>query len=311
VVAVQNDPVANGAQRVRILVFPRQVRVAPESVIRMLWASELEQERAFLQEELAQAEHKVTRLEHAISACQGCLEADGLAAMMHSAQLEQEILRDLIAHQAAEDALSLDTLILQQIKHFKLEAARLAHDWHRGHPTPAGYWEAESKQAFLTTLLRRFHAWHAGRPYYADAQPPSAASSDGSARAAKPEPDLSPTKGGVYLHPWYISAASGSGQHQGEGLPGGNDSDLGPLDALRHAIYAMLSAQRFPEHHLEIIAEPGGTVMVKGHAHSEEERSRIMATIGGVPGVQEMLVDIAVTVPQHCPICAAQGLQST
>jgi hypothetical protein len=270
----------------------------------MLWASELQQERAFLQEELAQAEHKVTRLEDAVNACQGCLEASGLAAMLHTAQVEQELLRDLIAHQAGEDALSLDTLIMQQIKHFKQEAARLAHDWHRGHPTPAGYWEAESKQAFLTTLLRRFHAWHAG-------QPPYAAQSDGSTSAAKPEPDLSPPDAGAYLHPWYVAAARGSGHHQGEGLPAGNDHDLGPLDALRHAIYAVLSTQRFPANHLEIIAEPGGTVMVKGYAHSEEERSRIIATIGGVPGVQEMLVDIAVTVPQHCPICAAQGLQST
>jgi hypothetical protein len=44
-------------------------------------------------------------------------------------------------------------------------------------------------------------------------------------------------------------------------------------------------------------------VIITGYAHSDEEREHIISTIREIDGMREMVLDLKVTEPEHCPIC--------
>ena len=135
-----------------------------------------EQDRAFLQEQIVEANRKIARLRSTLASCRDSLERQELTVMLQTAQLEGDLLNDLLANQDGVNPLSLDTIITDQSRRFQQQAVRLSRGWRRGTTTPAGYWEAEARRSFLTDLLRRYHAWQAGRPYYAESQTHAAAS---------------------------------------------------------------------------------------------------------------------------------------
>jgi hypothetical protein len=247
-------------------------------------------EQEFLHEQRAQAAHKVARYESAAQGCHDCLEREGLAALLKNAHLEQALLNDLAARQSSSEALSLDAVIMEQLNHHQDEAAQHLRRWQPGHPTPEGYWEAETRQTFLADLLRRYHAWRTGRPYYRDLLG-SAARANGAAR---------PAASAQGVHPWYPLP-----------LPANGDDELAEegaaLEALRHTIYEALRSQQFPEAHVELVVQPRGAVMVKGYAHSADERAAMIRTMERIPGVRELLIDLEVVAPGRCPICARSG----
>ncbi|MBN2303575.1 MAG: BON domain-containing protein [Anaerolineae bacterium] len=264
----------------------------------MDWQSKLKQERAFLREQIHQADLKIRRLEGALASCHNCLEHDGLERMLRAAQVTRAVLDDLLKRQSCEDALSLESAICCMINVQKHIVARLSHGWRRGHPTPPGYWEAEQRVMFLEQLLRGVHAWETGRPLYA----PGA--NGHIPAAAKPLPD--PTHfGTVYSHPWYIT---GPDTRNGSATADHHDTlsqnnTVESLDALRDAIYEQLADIKFPENHLEVTLLDDGMVIVKGWAHTGAQREAAIQAIIETKDIHEELCDIEVTTPERCPIC--------
>lgn len=252
-----------------------------------------EQGQAFLREQIGLLDHKIRRLSGALAACQACLEAESLQTMLGAAQAERALLEDLLAHQTNEHALALDLLLLQRIE----QARRTAQDlprWQLGRPTPAAYWEAEARRAFLTSLLGQFHAWQAGRSYY-------------------PEVDVvaAPRKAPVHIHltthgrsqqyPWYLPILS---LQSGEGDEPETSDHLVAFAAM---IVDLLRRHNLPDHHLEIIVQPLGSVIVKGIAHSDTEHEQIVSLIRSVPGVQELVSAIDVIPEGRCPVCRSES----
>ncbi|NDJ79128.1 MAG: BON domain-containing protein [Chloroflexi bacterium] len=280
----------------------------------MDWELEQAQGCAFLREQLEQNEHKISRLERALAACDDCLEADGLRRMLHTAELEREVLHDLLRWQASENALSLDALLMQRARHFEREVKRLSQGWHRGRRTPAAYWDAESQRAFVCGLLRRYHARHAGRPLYDDCAGSSRNGSarNGAARPAPARPLPNPVQfGPVHQHPWYIPGPSSSNGHQPtEEQPDRFDElTLEEIDALHQDILAALETTTSLVDHLEIIVQPEGMVLLTGYVHDDHashddlDADAIVQAIYAVEGVTEIVADLKTVAPDRCPIC--------
>jgi hypothetical protein len=203
----------------------------------------------FLSEQMNDVDHKIARLQTALERCEEDLETDGLQASLHSAELERDLVHDLVMRQADRQTdRSLDTLIMQQLDHYRREANRLSQRWQRGQPTPPAYWEAEARQAFLSELLSRYHAFQNERPS-------QAATPDTDEPAAKPE------------FPWFDPSARAS------------DESRPDAAALRESVYAALRRSGYPVNHVEVIVQPGEQVIVTGYAHSRAERERILETI--------------------------------
>jgi hypothetical protein len=245
--------------------------------------------QAFLREQLELADHKADRLHSAYNACQHGPEKEGLEEMLHSAQAERDLLQGLLARQDSSRALALDTLILQELDQLKDQAARLSRGWRRGHATPPTYWEVENKRHFLSGLLRRYHAWEAGRAYYSDSVVRSSSSSG--------TPQVFVPQGSTY--PWYISTPDEQ-EVQELSAP----DDVPHLNALRDTIYRTLHQEGYPDNHLEITVQLDGWVLIKGYAHSEEDHDQIIASVCKVPLVREVLADIQVVPQAKCLPCS-------
>jgi hypothetical protein len=260
----------------------------------MNWQTELEHEQAFLRHQIEETDHKIARLRHASEACQDCLESEGLDKRLRSAQAERDLLGDLLERQSGNRALSLDVLVLQREQHYRHEIQRLARHWGRGEPTPPGYWEAESKYAILTDLLRRYHAWQAGRPLYPQVVRPR---SNGT-HLPKPAPVKT-------SHPWFIGAPDDP-RTDVEAHHYDTPSKADDLTAQRDTLLESLHRINYPEHHLEIIVQPDGLAYVTGYAHSSDERDQALAVLFEQDEIGEVLVDIKVIPQAMCPVCHAQ-----
>jgi len=261
---------------------------------------EMEQDAVFLQEQITLAERKTERINNALTACHECQEGESLQKMLQAAQCEQQLLSDLSAH-LSDTSASLETLILERLDQYQQAAARLSSRWHRGQPTPPAYWEAESKREFLARLLRRYHAWQAGRPYYEPVQTLAAAPPPATTHPATNR--FSKQASAVYLHPWYLPPAQPSPE---DNVP----NDLEQLMALGQEIQEALRCQGFDQAmldtHLRIIVQEQGYVIVEGYAHDQEAHDRISKTVSAQPRVEETLMDIQVVSEGHCPICVGK-----
>ncbi|MEW6580506.1 MAG: hypothetical protein AB1435_15110 [Chloroflexota bacterium] len=243
--------------------------------------TDLKRELAFLREQMHASDQKIARLQNALDDCEDRLESSGLAAMLRAARLERDQLNTVIMRQVDSNAVSLQAVILDRQETIRQAAGPQALRWQRGHSTPTAYWDAEIRQAYLDDLLRRFHAWQHGRPYY----PPATTARD--THAAAPE----------YALPWYPASPDGSGQAQTDIEPPVSVSDDALAAALRHAGCS-------PDH-LTIVVEPDGFVLATGYAHSEAEREQCLAALVSVEGVREVLTGIVIADPPHCPVCQA------
>lgn len=241
-------------------------------------------ETEFLQEQVREAERKIARQQEALDACSSDLELEGLQRLLQNAQAERDLLQDLLKQQSSSEAVSLEAMIMQQVNQLHQRASRLAEHWQRGQPTPPAYWESESQRGFLLDTLRRYHAWQA------DETPPA---------AAAPEPAANGTNGASRTaqngaHPWFDAD---------ENPPSNGGSATWTLDELQDQIDKALASAGYPAHHLEIIVQPQGLVVVTGHAHSAEDREQALTAIMSVEDVWEIVSDIKIIAEEHCPIC--------
>jgi hypothetical protein len=267
----------------------------------MNWQDKIELDRQFLHEQFAQIAHKITRLENARAACQNCLEAEGLDRLLHAARLEESTLTGLVMAQSREDAVPLGGVIVTETERYKAEARKQAANWRRGHPTPSAYWDAEACQGILTDLLRRLHAWRAGRPYYAEMGNNVRVRQNGTGKAA-PKPAYG---GDNDIHPWYVSQSDIPPEEAL--LPDANHENGGALDAFRARLYTALHNARFPDEHVEIVVQADGLVIATGFAHDDEQTEQAVQVMTEFPGVWRVLADIKVVNPDHCPACRAQA----
>ena len=129
----------------------------------------------FLHTQMHTAEHRIERLQSALEACGDCLEKEGLQAMLRNAQIERDLLQELLQNNS-DSADALEAHLIAAIEHSNEELRRLAPTWQRGHPTPSAYWDAELRQVVLTDLLGRLHAWQEGRPLYPPVKKPQLSS---------------------------------------------------------------------------------------------------------------------------------------
>lgn len=244
----------------------------------------LRKELTFLREQMNVADLKIARLENALEASDERLEIEGLQAMLQAAQLERELLHALIMDRVKSGAVSLEATILEHRQQTQRAVAEQARHWQRGHPTPPGYWETQTKQAFLSELLGRYRAWKGGHPYYL---PPN-----GKLMSRFPEPE--------YAHPWYPVAPQAMEQ-----MPERTPS-VTPLtpDTLAEALER---AGCHPDH-LTLVAESDGFVLATGYAHSLEEREQCTAVLASVEGVQELLTGIVIVDEARCPVCQTRRL---
>jgi hypothetical protein len=265
----------------------------------MNWQDQIEHDRAFLREQLSHLEHKLTRLENARAACQNCLEAEGLDRLLHAARLEETILTTLEKSQSGEDATPLDGLIVTETEHYKAVARRQAANWRRGQPTPSAYWDAEASQGILTDVLRRLHAWRAGRPYYAETGGGIHAGPNGTAKPA-PKPAYG---GGSDIHPWYLSQPTVPPEETP--VQDASYENGSALDAFRARLYTALHNAHFPDEHVELVVQPDGLVIATGYAHDDEQAEIAVEVMTEFPGVWRVLADIKVIDEAHCPACRA------
>ncbi len=243
--------------------------------------TDLKQELAFLREQMHASDQKIARLQSALDTCEDRLESSGLAAMLHAARLERDQLNTVIMRQVDSNALSLQAVILDQQEAIRQATSPQALRWQRGHATPTAYWDAEIRQAYLDDLLRRYHAWQHGHPYY----PPASSVRD--THPAAPE----------YALPWYPASPDGDHSAQPDSEPPVAVSDEALADALKLA--------GCPTDHLTIVVEPDGFVLATGYAHNEAEREQCLTALVGVEGVREVLTGIVIADPARCPACQA------
>jgi hypothetical protein len=251
--------------------------------------AEMSQALDFLQEQVKEAEHKVARLEDAFNTCNGCQESDGLRTMLHTAELERDALQALLKNQSGTEAVSLDAAIMQHANQFHQRASQLSGRWQRGHPTPAGYWEAESQRAFLLETLCRYHAWQAeraGRPFATNGSD----TANGTAQANQ-----------NHAHPWFDTD-----ERPAQSAAVSNTAWM--LEELHQKIEKALAKIKYPEHHLDIVVQAPGQVIITGQAHSDENRELALNTIMDVDNIREVVSDIKVVAEPDCPVCHPEPL---
>jgi len=260
---------------------------------------------AFLRDERRGIAHKIDRLSSALDNCDDCLEGEGLQAMLRAARLERDVINELLAYQQRDDALSLEAQIVDYVKRLHETARRKSLNWRRGKRTPDGYWDAEMKQIALNTLLRRFHAWTHGENVYERHDVPID-SHIPQANGKKPD---------AHAHPWYTlpdthpdnqpdDASNGRSKGQtGDAAPRRKRRYSRSAEMLYEDIVAALDGLAISEHHLEIIAEPLGQIIVMGYSHDEAQKRRILDTLLAVDGVFEVIEDIKIASQADCPVC--------
>lgn len=236
-------------------------------------------ELAFLHEQMNALDSKIDHLEYALETCKDPLEASGLQAMLSTVQLEREVLNELIMHQVDAKAVSLEAAILEFERQANRAANGRAQHWQRGHPVPPVYWECQTRQAFLSELLSRYHAWKEERLFH-------------------PAADKQATSAPGYAYPWYRSSSQKAdllAEHHSEALA-----------LTTKALYDALERAGCRPDHLTITTEPGGFVLATGYAHTPAERDQCAAVLASVEEVQELLTGIVVVEAAQCPICQAQ-----
>jgi hypothetical protein len=243
----------------------------------MSWQVDRDLAVAFLRAQMNELDSRITRLQSALENCEECLEADGLQASLQNIELERHLLNELLMHQLGDDAVSLDALIMREAEQSRRESNRLAQNWQRGQQTPSAYWDAELRQSFLNELLSRYHAWQNGRPYYAAGSPSNGYLGDRTRRGPS--------------FPWFAAPVTG------------DQPSMDEANTFREAIFSDLRRNGYPFDHLHIIIQPGGQVMVTGYAHDDYEREQILQIITKVESVRQVLSDVKVVDPAHCPIC--------
>ena len=127
----------------------------------------------FLHEQMHAVEHRIERLESALEVCGDCLEKDGLQAMLRNAQIERDLLQELLQNNSHSPD-SLEAHLIEALERSHEDLRRLARSWQRGHPTPSAYWDTELRQVVLADLLGRLHAWQENRPLYPPVKAPQA-----------------------------------------------------------------------------------------------------------------------------------------
>lgn len=236
-------------------------------------------ELVFLREQMNAIDHKIARLESALEACEDPLEADGLRAMLDTIRLERDVLDALIMGQVNAGAVSLEAAILDAEQRLHRAAEGQVRPWRRGRATSSTYWDYEMRQAFLSELLRRYHAWQDGRPHHAPA--------NGKQSSGAPGPE--------FALPWYPSGALE------EELPKERLPVTPP--PTRDELYRVLEGIGVRPDHLRLVVEADGLVLATGFLHSEAEREQCEATLTAVEGVRELLSAFVVTEEGHCPLC--------
>jgi hypothetical protein len=236
-------------------------------------------ELIFLREQMNAIDHKIAHLEGALETCDDPLEANGLQAMLNTARLERDMLEELIMGQVDAGATSLEAAILDAEQRLRRAAGGRVSPWRHGHATPSSYWDYEARQAFLSELLSRYHAWQDGRPYHAPA--------NGRQASVAPKPE--------FALPWYPFNAP-----EEEPLAKRLPVTRPPT---RDELYRVLEGLGVRPDHLRLVVEADGLVLVTGFLHSEAEREQCETALAAVEGVRELLTGIVVTEEAHCPLC--------
>jgi len=240
------------------------------------------QNLAFLLEQRHIVDRKIARLRAGIESAPDMLEAEGLTSLLRAATLGHELLTNLMKQCVDQQPLTLESIIRAEVE--ALKRNHRPESWRRGRLTSDEYWDAEIKETFLHDLLQRYRACQEGRPLHA--------STNGQhtlRRAAN-----------RFAHPWYPVGSTPATQPQ---HPRREHSET-----LKSTITKALDSRGYDDHHLTVVAESDGFVLVTGYAHSTTAREDIIQTILNVEGVREVLACILVNAPEHCLVCKAQRL---
>lgn len=255
----------------------------------------LQQEREFLQAQLAEVQHKIARLRNARRGSHDPLEAEGLDARLRSAETERTLILSLLEQQKhANPGLPLRAALMAQIRRLEMATGHPALRWRRGHATSPQYWEAARQRTFLEQLLRRFNSWEADRPYY-----PIVANGPQSAAVPAPRPSRE-----ALFNPWGApprAAPSEPANAQDE-----LDTAAGRAQARRAGLIETLARAGIDADHIEIILENEPKAIVIAYAHNEDERVRIINTLLAAEDIEAVLADIRVNDPRRCPVCRAR-----
>lgn len=255
----------------------------------------LQQERDFLQAQLAEVQHKIARLQSARRSSHDPLEAEGLDARLRAAETERALILSLLEQQRhANPGLPLRAALMAQIRRLEAVTSHPALRWRRGRATSPQYWEAARQRTFLEQLLRRFNSWEAGRPYY-----PLVANGTQSAAAPAPRPSRE-----ALFNPW--GAPPQAAPSEQANTPDEPDTAAGRTLARRAALIEMLARAGIDADHVEIILENEPKAIVIAYAHSEDERVQIINTLLAADDVEAVLADIQVNDPRWCPACRAR-----
>lgn len=249
---------------------------------------------AFLQAAINAGDRTIARLQEAIDHANDDLEAKGLRSMLQVAQTGQDVIHDLLMEQLGSDALSLQASILARQERCQQQLRRAAHNWRRGQRTPPAYWEAETCRAVLTDLLRSYQDWLEGRPVYPDLPVlhPS---------TLVTEADIAPEETSGYAFPWYNDVLPGNGANGNARTA--QEAGPPPSDGRYAALREALDDYHCRADHLALIAETEGQVIVTGYVHSDEELRDCLDALLSVEGIFEVLQDVRVVAPEHCPVC--------
>lgn len=242
-------------------------------------------ELAFLLEQQHILDRKINRLQGGFESAPGVNEAKGLTALLQAENQARDLLTNLIKRYVDQKPLSLEAIILEQIEENQRAANRTQRRWQRGKPSPQEFWDAEIRRTFLKDLLQHYHDYQDGRSIYTVTDDAQA----GLRKEAK------------FTLPWYpdVEAAPATQpQH-----PRRKHSET-----LKSTITKALDSRGYDDHHLTVVAESDGFVLVTGYAHSTTGREDIIQTILNVEGVREVLACILVNAPEHCLVCKAQRL---
>jgi len=258
-----------------------------------------QQTRDFLEAELSEARHKITRLEHVRRDCHDCAEAAGLDAMIRSAAAECTIIEDLLARQVnSGSALGLSAQIMSRINQLRQQANRTSTPWRRGRPVPAAYWKNAQQRTILEQLLRRWHAWRAGRPYY----PAAVNGANNADNIVTPHrhATTAPPRANIWGTPSQPTGPAEPAAHEDP------EKLLERNEARRAALLAVLARAGIVQDHVEIIFASDHMAVVTAYAHSEAERRVIINAIIGADDIDTVLADIRVSDPRYCIACRAR-----
>lgn len=261
----------------------------------------------FLREQMQLAESKIAQLRRAVHECDNCLESEGLQAMLRTAQIERDLIRDLLHCQQDTDTLSLEAQIMTRVQCAQRTMRRQMLNWRRGHHVPPAYWDAEIREITLQDLLQRFHAWTQGRALYPEVGPRKPLSDTGDHGTRR----RNGTRSNGHkpsVHPWYMDLITDEDEDEQATRSNGtgrvrNRGYSRSAEMLEEDIAAALEHAGIAHDHLEIIAEPLGNVIITGIAHGEDQQRHMLDTILNVDGVFEVIEDIKITRESECPIC--------